>query len=66
MPLSGDERMQRAEFYFRTMAEAKAGTEEERTYEHLRHMAETVQETLRLLEYWKSQVEELRHKAIVP
>jgi hypothetical protein len=66
MPLTGDERMQRAELYFRRLAEEKAGTADEKTYEHLRLMAETIQEQIRLLDIWKEQMEDLRHKVSVP
>ncbi len=61
MRLSGDERMELAEQYFRKLAAAKAGTEEQATYEHFCRMAETIQETLRLLETVKMQTEDLRH-----
>jgi hypothetical protein len=44
----------------------KAGTPDEATYDHLRHMAETIQEALRLLEVLKNQTEDLRHKVAVP
>ncbi len=66
MRLSGDERMQLAEQYFRKLATEKAGAENLATYEHLCHMAETIQETLRLIEHAKSQAEDLRHKVAVP
>ncbi|MEK7348138.1 MAG: hypothetical protein AABZ94_04640 [Candidatus Eisenbacteria bacterium] len=66
MRLSGDERMELAEQYFRKLATGKASTEDRATYEHLCHMAETIQETLRLLEHVKMQTEDLRHKVSVP
>ena len=66
MKLSGDERMERAERYFRELAALKAGTADQETYEHMRHVAETVQETLRLLEHVKMQMEDIRHKVAVP
>ncbi|HET9950731.1 MAG TPA: hypothetical protein VFS09_02940 [Candidatus Eisenbacteria bacterium] len=66
MKMSGDERMAKAEAYFRELAALKAGTADRETYEHLRHVAETVQETLRLLEHMKMQMEDLRHKVAVP
>lgn len=66
MPLTGDERMERAVVRFRRLAEEKAGTADEKTYEHLRHMAEIIQENRRLLDLWKLQMEDLRHKVSVP
>ena len=66
MKMSGDERMQKAERYFREIAELKTGTPDQETYDHMRHVAETVQETLRLLEHMKMQIEDLRHKVAVP
>ena len=66
MKMSGDERMAKAEKYFRELAELKTGTADQETYEHMRRVAETVQETLRLLEHMKMQMEDLRHKVAVP
>ena len=66
MKLSGDERMEKAERYFRELAALKVGTADQETYQHLRHVAETVQETLRLVELVRTQVEDLRHKVAVP
>jgi hypothetical protein len=66
MPLSGDERMEKAEQYFRELAALKVGTGDRETYVHLVRMAETIQETLRLLEHLKMQTEDIRHKVSVP
>jgi len=66
MKMSGDERMAKAEKYFRELAARKVGTADQETYEQMRHVAETVQETLRLLEHVKMQMEDLRHKVAVP
>jgi len=66
MPLSGDQRMEQAERYFRELAALKVGTPEQATYEHLMRMAETIQETLRLMEHLKMQTEDIRHKVSVP
>jgi hypothetical protein len=66
MKLSGDERMERAERHFQRLASGNPGPIDTETYEHLRRMAETVQESLRLIEHLKLQVEDLRHKVAVP
>lgn len=62
MTLTSDERTERAIERLRAAADGEQPLEEWELFETLHDLALAVQETLRTVDYLKSQIEELRHE----